>query len=77
MLASQLLIDGSPQQASDFVAELLDLSERRILRGTVRSVTHGCHRCHALSQLFLRLSIQNNALLNFHAHASFSSSSAK
>ena len=53
MLAGQLLIDGSAQLSSDFMAELFDFGERRILRRTVRSVTHGGHRSHALVQLFL------------------------
>ncbi len=74
MLAGQLLIDGPPHHTSDFVPELLDLRERRILRRTVQSVTHCCHRCHAIIQLLLYLGIQNDCLSSFHAHASFSSS---
>ena len=74
MLAGQLLIDGSAQLSSDFMAELFDFGERRILRRTVRSVTHGGHRSHALVQLFLDLGVPKNTLLSFRTHDSFSSS---
>ena len=53
MLAGESLIDRPPQQASDFVAELLNLCEGRILRRPLRSVPHGRQCYHTRVELFL------------------------